>query len=150
MAVSTEEQVAAAGADDTVILCRGTVVDTANKVKANKSAGGVKADANCGAPSEDLAKLQVGGFQTELLKKLKITYEEFVKNKPPEYSTDEKKAKGFASGALLYVAIKKKYLTKGSGSEDGWIALPQAPLVNADWMPCGKIKEEGKRLPIAD
>lgn len=51
-----------------------------------------------------------------------------------EFSTDLEIAEGFGTGQFVAVVqIDAKYLTKGSGTEDGWVAYPSAPCEIIGW-----------------
>jgi hypothetical protein len=133
---SSEMQVNAADPEDVVVLWRGTTVETATLIGTNRSAGGLDPDPDCGAPSETQARMQVGGYQG-------VGWEKF-----PEFTTNWRIAQQFARGAVVCIWIRKKYLIKGSGTEDGWIALREAPLARVRWTRYGAAV--GGRLPNAD
>lgn len=127
---STEQAVAAAGAEDIVILWRGTVPDTARRIARFNTADGYDTSGTPGlepaAPTEEEALTQVMGMSAPKPRTLP---------KFPEYTTDPAVARQYAGGAIVCVAIKRKFLTKGSVSEKGWVALHEAPLVGVQWIP---------------
>ena len=133
----TEHQIQQAARDEMVILWRGTNVQNATAIGTNLTAGGAgSANLSCGSPTEEEARMQVGG------------YSGYGYRKQPEYTTNYKIAQQFARGAIICIWIKKMYLTKGSGSEGGWIAYPNAPLEQIYWTKYGD--PHAARIPNAD
>nr|WP_232838464.1 DUF4765 family protein [Streptomyces geranii] len=119
----------AEGSDDGVYLWRGTSVGTANTMARKGSAGGRTADASVAAPSSASSRSQVGhGGQL------------------PEFTTNTGVAEGFSfRNALVVVYIAAKYLSKGSSSEEGWIASPKAPLIVVDMVDRTRQQDSGRR-----
>ena len=102
------------GADQDVVLWRGVSAVNAAAIEANQSAGGVAADAATARPTQAQAAEQVQ--QGHLF---------------PEYSTATNSS--WSAGSwLIVVRINTQYLRRGSQSENGWIALPSAPLTVLD------------------
>ncbi|MBQ0985974.1 DUF4765 family protein [Streptomyces sp. F63] len=98
--------------DQQVILWRGTSLARAEAMEANGSAGGGSASASTTAPDRAASQSQIG-YGGQL----------------PEFTTRPGIAEGFSyKQALVVVSIAAKYLSRGSSSEDGWTALPSAPL----------------------
>lgn len=112
---SAVEQAVAAGGEGVVTLCRGDDMSRIRAMQQQGSAGGVGPDSATPAPSPAQAKAQVAGGRLY-----------------PEFTTSQYTARQFSrQGArgVVVVRIKAKYLTKGSGDpEDGWVALPGAPV----------------------
>ncbi|MEU4684661.1 eCIS core domain-containing protein [Streptomyces xinghaiensis] len=98
--------------DQHVILWRGTTLSRAEAMEANGSAGGGSANASTSAPDRAASQSQIGhGGQL------------------PEFTARTGIAEGFSyKQALVVVSIAAKYLSRGSSAEDGWTALPSAPL----------------------
>lgn len=94
-------------------LYRGCSVQQKKQIEKNMSAGGATADPSVGKPTEAEAQAQVGEY-----------------GRLPEYTESESVANGFASqgGFVIKVKILQKYVTKGSGSESGWVAYDNAPI----------------------
>ncbi|MFH8463777.1 DUF4765 family protein [Streptomyces sp. NPDC017991] len=99
-----------------VYLWRGTTASKANQMMSKGSAGGRTADSSVAAPDHESSQSQVGhGGQL------------------PEFTTNPGVAEGFSyKNVLVVVYIAAKYLSKGSTSEEGWIANPKAPLTVVD------------------
>ncbi|WP_432011439.1 DUF4765 family protein [Streptomyces cucumeris] len=123
---TSEEDVAAAvdqGADTTVTLWRGTSNAEAEAMVKNSSASGEPASADTPRPTREEARAQVGtgkGIKdaSGTVKKLR------------EFTTERGVADSFSSykdNSLVVADISARYLTKGSGSEGGWVANPTAP-----------------------
>lgn len=84
--------------------------------------GCARADApnpDCGRPTEKEAISQVGGPRSGQLSE--------EQKKFPEFTTSLHWAQSYATDCILMIAIQKKYLTKGSVSECGWICYDAAP-----------------------
>lgn len=133
--MSTEAEVSGAGAEEFVRLWRGTNVGRAESIQSKRTAGGSDVDIDCGTPTEADILAAVGGRQPgQGTTTRKVTV---------EYTTNERIAKHFAAGAIVCINIKKKYLTKGSGTEGGWCVYPSAPIMGAEWIAsgtAGKVK----------
>ncbi|MFJ2261980.1 DUF4765 family protein [Streptomyces sp. NPDC087844] len=99
-----------------VYLWRGTTASKADQMMRKGSAGGRTADSGVAAPDRESSQSQVGhGGQL------------------PEFTTSPGVAEGFSyKNVLVVVYIAAKYLSKGSSSEQGWIANPKAPLMVVD------------------
>ncbi|MFI1951656.1 MULTISPECIES: eCIS core domain-containing protein [Streptomyces] len=98
--------------DQHVILWRGTTLSRAEAMEANGSAGGGSANASTTAPDRAASQAQIG-YGGQL----------------PEFTARAGIAEGFSyRQALVVVSIAAKYLSRGSSAEDGWTALPSAPL----------------------
>lgn len=132
--LSTEEGVAAADDDAYVYLTRG-VVPTQKQLLQNKMIDGsyVSFDkiiraAEDGEPEHDVAKPSAEQARAYVAQSREPLTQNLI-----EFTSQEGVAKGFASGAgqrfsfVLTIRIQKKYLTKGSTGEAGWIALQHAP-----------------------
>lgn len=107
-----------------VTLWRGGWVGLVDALKDEMSAGGLTADDDVKAPSDDDVKKQVGGSQPGV-KTLKV----------PEFTTNPTVAWSFSGtkdSCLIAIAIKRKYLTKGSVVEGGWCCHGSAPIVGID------------------
>ena len=138
---SKEEDVVSAKPDDVVCLCRGCRPETGERLAKSMTAGGYDTSGTPGlepyAPSEEEAVRQViGGSGSGF----------FKSNLPrlPEFTTSIHLAQTYSSGAIVCIAIKRKFLTKGSVSECGWIARHEAPLVKVAWAPYNKPHSSGK------
>ncbi|MDX1607550.1 MAG: DUF4765 family protein [Candidatus Competibacterales bacterium] len=125
---TSEKTVEQSGPDAVVCLWRGTRPETARRVEQTKTAGGYDTSQTPGlvprAPSEEEVVAQVAGASmggTQAVKRL------------PEYTTSQFWARNYATGAILCIAIKRKFLTKGSVSEGGWVMYPEAPVEGAIW-----------------
>ena len=116
-AATSEGEVAhavATGANVNVTLYRGALMEDINAMVAHGSAGGRSADANTAAPSQRQAADQVHNGRRH-----------------PEFSTDQYISRQFSrrgGRGVVVVMINTYYLTKGSVSEDGWVALASAPV----------------------
>ncbi|AKT38225.1 uncharacterized protein CMC5_023680 [Chondromyces crocatus] len=107
--LSSESEVEAASGDDTVTLGRGC-----NSIQLNALRGRVGDDATT-APTDMEARMQVGEVPV---------FGELI-----EFTTDPAVARRFGTGGyVITVKIQKKYLTKGSVSEGGWICRKHAPF----------------------
>ena len=94
-----------------VTLWRGTSGEAAVAMRTYGSAGRAAADPQTEPPLREQARQQVGKG-----------------GRLPEFTTNTGIAEGFSLGHwLVIVKINTRYLAKGSGSEDGWIAQPSAP-----------------------
>ena len=126
---TTETKVLAAKPHDIVTLWRGTIEDTAKRIEKHMTADGYDTSATPGIdpgnPTEKEAITQVLGMSA--LKPRTLP-------KFPEYTTSEAIAKQFAAGAIVCIAIQRKYLTKGSVSENGWVAYHEAPIRGVAWI----------------
>ena len=122
-----------AGPDTIVILWRGiSFRRLAKMITEGSLSGNVPANADALPPGESDAKSQVGTFQ---LNQVKL----------PEFTTKQTVAVGFGrGGAVVVIAVKRKYLTKGSGSEGGWVGSNDTPFEHLLWKP----GEPGKRLNL--
>lgn len=134
---SSESTVASADPEDVVLVVRGTGIHRKDAISAAKSANGDPADPETPAPGEAGVISQVGGSQQGK-----------TRTKVPEYTTRVDIAENFAHGAIIGVAIKRKYLTKGSGTEGGWAVNGSAPIEEMVWQPYGN--PNAPRLPDAD
>ncbi|MGC2635832.1 MAG: DUF4765 family protein [Acidobacteriaceae bacterium] len=114
--VFTEEDVKKAADDDEVFVLRGSRLDSAKRMYETGCVRGDKPDPNCGRPTEEEVISQVGGPQSGK--------EHF---KFPEFTTEWHWAQTYATNCIVMIAIKKKYLTKGSVSECGWVCYDAAP-----------------------
>ncbi|MFJ4696085.1 DUF4765 family protein [Streptomyces sp. NPDC088766] len=121
------------GSEHGVYLWRGTGLATASKMASKGSAGGRTPDPSVGAPSSASSRSQVGhGGQL------------------PEFTTHTGVAEGFSfRNALVVVYIAAKYLSKGSSSEEGWIANPKAPLIVVDIVDRTRQQSSGRRTANA-
>lgn len=64
----------------------------------------------------------------------------------PEFTTNAGVAEGFSfQNVLVVVYIAAKYLSKGSSSEEGWIANPKAPLTVVDVVDRTRGRSSGRR-----
>lgn len=145
----TEDKVTSAPPETSVILWRGTVFGTGFDVRLYDTAGGVEASQivmeTTRAPTEEEAIGQVGGSSAK-----NINPDKF-----PEYTTSQRHARQYAAGMIICIKIKRKFLTKGSVSEFGWVALHTAPVEFLDYELYGIAKPQlvnpntGKRI-IAD
>lgn len=127
---STEEDVIKGDDETCVYLLRGItptqrksmsldVIQGSHIGLVNMHPGGLKLEATPERPSEEEVRAYVNQVRTELSDGL------------IEFTTSEAIAKMFASesllGYVLTIEIQKKFLTKGSVSESGWIAKQCAP-----------------------
>lgn len=135
-----EESILRAPADSTIILWRGSYPDQADRVVRFKTADGYDTSGTPGitvsAPSEEDALLQVKGASDPAFFR-RFSLPDGTIRRLPEYTTSMALARQFANGKILIIAIKRKYLVKGSVSEFGWIADWCAPLeavVSIDFM----------------
>ncbi|MEU9782734.1 DUF4765 family protein [Streptomyces phaeochromogenes] len=112
-----------------VYLWRGTTASTARNMMSKGSAGGRTADSSVAAPDRESSRSQVGhGGQL------------------PEFTTNAGVAEGFSfQNVLVVVYIAAKYLSKGSSSEEGWIANPKAPLTVVDVVDRTRGQSSGRR-----
>ncbi|MEV5534383.1 eCIS core domain-containing protein [Streptomyces prunicolor] len=126
---STVASMVAEGSEHGVYLWRGTSLATANSMASRGSAGGRTADPSVSAPSSASSRSQVGhGGQL------------------PEFTTGTGVAEGFSfRNALVVVYVAAKYLSKGSSSEEGWIADPKAPLTVVDIVDRTRQQGSGRR-----
>jgi hypothetical protein len=117
---STEEQVTAAKDEDVVILHRGMggkLLAHLAKDPKTFTLSNEAPNPNIGKPTDEEARAQVGE-QASL----------------PELTSNPKIAEAFGrDNFVVAIAIKKKYLRKGSGSEGGWIFKREAPIVDFLW-----------------
>ncbi|WP_406131401.1 DUF4765 family protein [Streptomyces sp. NBC_00989] len=130
---ATVASMVAEGSEHGVYLWRGTNLATANSMASKGSAGGRTADPRVSAPSSASSRSQVGhGGQL------------------PEFTTSTGVAEGFSfRNALVVVYVAAKYLSKGSSSEDGWIADPKAPLTVVDIVDRTRQQSSGRRAANA-
>ncbi len=107
--LTSEDNVASADADSDVILARGLSTMQMRALAQRQT------DEATAAPTEDEAIAQVGEmpcFGTMI-----------------EFTTNQTVANQFGTGGyVITVRIKRKYLTKGSVSEAGWICRATAPF----------------------
>jgi len=109
--------------NEAVILVRGCSREEGSNVVNSsqnpKSVRGIKPNENCGRPTAEQARRQVGGSQVGI-KGIE---------KYPEFTADIiesiKWAKG---GGWLFIKILPKYLTRGDTGQKGWCCLPEAPI----------------------
>ncbi|MFB4196095.1 eCIS core domain-containing protein [Streptomyces carpaticus] len=102
----------AQGSSDKVTLWRGEFPDKAQTMVSNRSAGGAAQDKDAAAPTEEQAQ-----YQAQSGRYL------------PEFTTSKDYGAQYSRNSVLVVVkIKAKYLTKCSESENGWAALPSAPV----------------------
>jgi len=125
-----ENKVKTASPEDVVTLWRGTRPETAQRIFSTRTAGGYDVSGTPGlepgAPTEEQAIAQVVGASGQ----------GFTKGtRLPEYTTSEHWAKNYANGAIVCIDIRRKFLTKGSGSEGGWVMFPEAPIQAFDAKP---------------
>ncbi|MFE2722613.1 DUF4765 family protein [Kitasatospora sp. NPDC059327] len=101
----------ASGSDQVVTLWRGTRLDVAEGMATRGSVSGDPASPTTARPSGTDAAQQVG--KGGVL---------------PEFTTDPGVAEGFShKNALVVIDVSAKYLSRGSGSESGWVAGKTAP-----------------------
>jgi len=93
-----------------VVLCRGSSLAWINLVAAKGSAGG-EPDVKTSVATSEAAKQQVG-------KGARL----------PEFAAAGGNISWSWRRGLVIVSINSRYLTRGSRSENGWVALPTAPL----------------------
>jgi hypothetical protein len=136
----SESLVRDAKPDALVTLWRGCPLAAAQAMTAAMSAGGVVANAGTAAPSEDQAKKQAGGFSIPGFT---------ASDRLPEFTTDTTLGFLRVSEAIVVVSILRRYLTKGSGVEGGWVALPSAPLQVIEFMQTG-VQPGGRPRPSGD
>lgn len=120
--------------EDFKILYRGTHnLEEINKIKMNKSFGGAVPDPNCGKPPEDVVINQVGRG---------------IKEGIQEYTSERSVAEQFAgeNGWVIAIIIEKNYLVTGSGSEFGWAAYSEAPIIDCKIIKEGKKGSENKKF----
>jgi hypothetical protein len=119
---STKDEIAKAGPEDKITLWRATSEDQLENIKKHGTAGGVEgANPEVEAPSEEAARMQVGGASMQGYNK--------AANRLPEYTDKPETARQFSKGGhIVAIEIPKKYLTQGSGTEGGWVAHPNAPV----------------------
>ncbi|MCA9619089.1 MAG: DUF4765 family protein [Myxococcales bacterium] len=109
MYLTSEHGVETAGPEEVVHLARGCNAYQLGVARGHAS------DAHTTAPSEEEARAQVGEMPCF--------------GKLIEFTTDEDVARRFGTGGyVIGIAIKRKYLTKGSVSEAGWICRDSAPF----------------------
>ena len=119
------ELVKKANPDDVVVLARASNPETAARIMRFKTAGGYDTTLTPGleptAPTETEAMRQAAGASSQDPLKL------------PEYSSDQTVVESFArmSGAIVMIAIKRKFLTAGSVVEAGWVVRHEAPVEKA-------------------
>ncbi|MFY0635069.1 MAG: DUF4765 family protein [Vannielia sp.] len=135
--ISAESTVSSAKPEDLVLLVRGTGMHRVTAVQKAMSANGDEANEDTPAPDESAVVSQVGGSQSGV-----------TRTKLPEYTTRVDIAENFAKGAILCIAVRRKYLTKGSGTEGGWAVLGTAPVEGVDFEVYGSAN--APRLPDAD
>lgn len=119
-----------ADGENIMTLWRGTVAPTAQRIAQFMTADGYDTSATPGltpgAPTDNEAIQQVMGFSGQNPRLLP---------KFPEYTCNQGIALGFATGAVVCIKIKRKYLTAGSVSEQGWVAYHEAPVEKVVWEP---------------
>jgi len=110
--MSTESEVVAAGPNDELILLRGCNGSQLARLQQHN------ADPASPAPTEAEARAQVG----------EQPFGDVI-----EFTTDPTVAQRFGTGGhVAAIQIKKKYLTKGSVSESGWLCKATAPWTFLD------------------
>jgi hypothetical protein len=112
---TSEETVTAKVKDEPeakLILWRGTTGARVSDMKTYGCASGTIKDTTVGKPSQEQCKNQIakGGVI-------------------PEFTTSAELSGFSFLHWVVVVEIAAKYLAKGSGSENGWVCLPKAPLV---------------------
>jgi hypothetical protein len=107
------------------ILFRGCQLEQGQHIEQAMTAGGQASDENCGAPTDDEARRQAGGWSIPGFS---------AADRLPEYTTNQSLGFLRASPYILAIEIKEQYLTEGSRAEWGWVAYPSAPLVQAKVM----------------
>ena len=113
-----------------VTLWRGTELPRAEAMEMNGSVGGGRPDKNASAPDLAASRDQVA-----------------YGRRLPEFTTRTGVAEGFSQkGALVVVSIAAKYLTRGSVSEQGWTALPSAPLRVLELVDRTQGQQPGRRV----
>ena len=129
MPLTTHENVRKAEPDTLVILARGTNRSTALRIDQFRTVGGIHPNEALLeqplAPRDTEARQQAAGASIRQATRL------------PEFTSNEDVAEAFArmAGAIVYISIRKRYLTLGSESESGWVAYPTAPIENIYWRP---------------
>ena len=113
-------------------LWRGCSPEQAADIVKHQTAGGAapgSALPSAGlCPTEQLAIDQVGSGGVGQVSRL------------VEYTTIPRIAMQFASGAIVIICIKRKYLHLGSTAEGGWVAYPWSPVV-PNTVACFRYKE---------
>lgn len=124
--LTSSTKIKEAGKEDYVKLARGMhSMKEYESVLKNKSAGGRKVNPNVAAPTTEMVVATVGMDETIPL----IDQESREKRKNwVEYTNDLNIAEQFNRGGIVIVKIKKKYLTEGSISENGWVIRDEAPV----------------------
>ena len=107
---ATVAQAVDGGNNADVVLWRGTNGSRVANMEAQGSAGGLPPDANIAAPSPASAQTQIA-----------------FGNALPEFTTRTDLGFSFRHW-LAVVTVNTRYLTKGSGSEGGWVCNAAAPL----------------------
>lgn len=94
-----------------VILWRGTSGVCVRDMEVHKCASGTVCSPDVGRPTDAQAREQVGKG-----------------GKLPEFTTSNGLSGYSFLHWLVVVRINTKYLARGSGSENGWVCLPEAPI----------------------
>ena len=111
----TVEEAVSNNTNINVVLWRSTTGSSVADIVANGSAGGAVAQVNVAAPGHQVQQDQIA-----------------VGGVAPEY-TASSNVSGFSwRHWMVVVRINTRYLTRGSGSESGWICSPAAPVVVLD------------------
>ena len=135
LTISTESQVASADPEQYVVLIRGcNRPEELDAIVGRSTAGGATPARDDGqAPSEAQAVEQVK-FEGAPWATTGARQAARRQTNDVEYTTDASTAIGFgmSRGGVVVARIQKKYLTKGSGSENGWICFKDAPVVVLD------------------
>ncbi|MGW7255834.1 DUF4765 family protein [Streptomyces sp. NPDC054834] len=129
---SAVEAAVEAGGETVVTLYRGDDMARIRAMAEHNSAGGATPDANTPAPTEAQAGAQVSRGRLY-----------------PEFTADRYIARQFSrQGArgVVVVRIKAKYLTRGSESEEGWVALPGAPVEVVAIVDRSRGKTQGRAV----
>ncbi|MFF2511418.1 DUF4765 family protein [Streptomyces sp. NPDC058086] len=111
---SSVEHAVESGSHTTVVLYRGEMMGNIRAMVESRSAGGAAPSANTPAPTEEQAAAQVSRGRLH-----------------PEFTADRYISRQFSRQGprgVIVVRINTKYLTRGSESEAGWVALSSAPV----------------------
>jgi ribosomal protein S18 acetylase RimI-like enzyme len=131
LTTSTESQVASADPEEYVILIHGChSSEQLDAIVGHSTAGGATPARDDGqAPSEAQAVEQVK-FEGAPWATTGARQAARRQTNDVEYTTDASTAIrfGMSRGGVVVVKIQKKYLNKGSGTENGWICFKDAPV----------------------
>lgn len=136
-----EKNIVNAEGSEIITLWRGTTKDIKNSIVKNGSAGGNPKDLAASAPSKDHVTAYVGGFSGD-------SQINQLKDDVSEYTSNPQIAMNFSRGSLVVIKIRRKFLTKGSVSEDGWLVKRSAPVVSIKSIFKRNVKK-GRSLPDA-